>query len=81
MPPLALQQTLALFSDGKVVVLAYNEQTTSAETEQVLAAAEAAGIPVVSFAETLPQGMNYLDWMDANLTALSQGLPEKENDQ
>ncbi len=73
-PPLALQQTLALFSDGKVVVLAYNEQTTSAETEQVLAAAEAAGIPVVSFAETLPQGMNYLDWMDANLTALEVAL-------
>ncbi|CAN5361216.1 zinc ABC transporter substrate-binding protein [soil metagenome] len=73
-PPLALQDTLALFTDGRVIVLAYNEQTSSTETEQVRAAAEAAGIPVVSFTETLPQGTDYIDWMSANLDALETAL-------
>lgn len=73
-PPLALQDTLALFTDGRVIVLAYNEQTSSTETEQVRAAADAAGIPVVSFTETLPEGTDYVDWMSANLDALEIAL-------
>ena len=44
-PPLALEDTLDLFTSGAVRVLAYNEQTASPETERVRQAAEAAGIP------------------------------------
>lgn len=72
--PLALQQTLDLVSSGNLRLLAYNEQTTSAETERVLEAAEAAGVPVVSFTETLPEGEDYVSWMRANVTAVATAL-------
>lgn len=74
-PPLALDDTLRLFATGRVVLLAYNEQTAGLETEQVRAAAEEAGIPVVSFAETLPDGADYLSWMTDNLESVANVLP------
>lgn len=73
-PAATLIDTLALMSSGKVAVLAYNEQTQSAQTEQVKAAAADAKLPVVDFAETLPPGTGYLDWMIANVANLEQGL-------
>ncbi|MBC7591379.1 MAG: zinc ABC transporter substrate-binding protein [Salinibacterium sp.] len=73
-PPLALEDTLELFTSGGVRVLAYNEQTASPETERVRQAAEASGIPVVQFTETLPQGADYISWMSDNLDALSAAL-------
>ncbi|MDO9589732.1 MAG: zinc ABC transporter substrate-binding protein, partial [Microcella sp.] len=73
-PPLALQQTLDLIASGEVRLLAYNEQTVSPETERVRAAAEAAGIPVVSFTETLPEAQDYVSWMRANIEAVAQAL-------
>jgi zinc/manganese transport system substrate-binding protein len=73
-PALALRQTLELMGSGEVALLAYNEQTTSPETERVLEAARSAGVPVVSLTETLPAGTDYLGWMAANLTALEEAL-------
>ncbi|MBK0296671.1 hypothetical protein IAE22_32515, partial [Bacillus sp. S34] len=46
-PPAALNDTLKLFTNKTVKVLAYNDQTSSPETEQVKKAAEDNGIPVV----------------------------------
>ena len=73
-PPLALEETLDLLTNGSVRVLAYNSQTASPETERVRQAAEAAGIPVVEFTETLPEGAGYVSWMSDNLDALSAAL-------
>jgi zinc/manganese transport system substrate-binding protein len=73
-PPLALDDTLQLVADGAVALVAYNEQTAGPETERVRAAAEAAGIPVVSFTETLPDGADYLTWMTDNLDAVASAL-------
>ena len=73
-PPLALDDTLRLIADGAVALVAYNEQTAGPETEQVRAAAEAAGIPVISFTETLPDGADYLSWMTDNLEAVASAL-------
>jgi zinc/manganese transport system substrate-binding protein len=73
-PPLALDDTLQLIADGAVALVAYNEQTAGAETEKVRTAAEAAGIPVVSFTETLPDGADYLSWMTDNLDAVASAL-------
>ena len=73
-PPLALQQTLDLIASGEVRLLAYNEQTASAETERVRAAAEAAGVAVVSFTETLPDAQDYVSWMRANIEAVAAAL-------
>lgn len=73
-PPAALQETLALVEAGSVSLLAYNEQTTGPETEQVRAAAEDAGVAVVSFSETMPENASYIDWMTDNLEALADAL-------
>ena len=74
--PATLQETLRLFDPGTVRLLAYNEQTASPETEEVREAAEAADVPVVSFAETLPEGSDYIAWMSENLDAVEQALTE-----
>ncbi|TNM69516.1 ABC transporter substrate-binding protein [Streptomyces sp. NP160] len=68
--PAVLADTRALFSDGAVKALVYNEQTTGAETEAVLSAAEAAGTAVVPVTETLPDGQDYTQWMTANAEAI-----------
>ncbi len=73
-PALVLEQTIALVSDGTVAFLAYNEQTVGPQTEQVLAAAQEAGLPVVDFSELLPEGDDYLTWMGANLDAVEGAL-------
>ena len=72
--PISMRDTIEILDSGAVSVFAYNDQTTSAQGEQVLAAATTAGIPVVSLSETLPEGQDYVSWMTANLTALSEAL-------
>jgi len=73
-PPAALNDTLKLFSEKTVKLLAVNEQTSSPETEQVQAAAEQAGIPVVGVTETLPKGEDYVSWQQANIDAIQAAL-------
>jgi zinc/manganese transport system substrate-binding protein len=72
--PRVLQSTLALFRDKQVSLVAYNEQTSGPETEQVLNAAKANNIAVVPVAETLPAGKTYLSWMSDNLGAVQRAL-------
>ncbi|MBW4041253.1 MAG: zinc ABC transporter solute-binding protein [Acidobacteria bacterium] len=72
--PAVLQEQLALLHEHRVAVLAYNEQTISATTAQVLAAAKAAGVPAVGVRETLPDGQDYLQWMRHDLEAFRSAL-------
>jgi len=72
--PVILRQTLALFSDREVKLLAYNDQTSSPETKRVLAAAQKAGVAVVPVRETLPAGKDYLEWMTDTLASLARAL-------
>ena len=72
--PLVLTQTLALFSGHAVKLVAYNEQTSGPQTEQVLAAAKKAGVPTVPVRETLPAGKDYIAWMTATLAAITASL-------
>lgn len=74
--PLVLQQTLTLFAENRVKLLAYNAQTSGSETKQVIAAAKKAGIAVVPFTETLPASKDYLEWMTENLAAVKSALTE-----
>jgi len=74
--PTALRDVLELFESGQVAMLAYNEQTASPETERVRLTAIDAGVPVVSFTETLPEGSNYVEWMSSNLDAVAAALAE-----
>lgn len=73
-PADVMQATLELFSGRKVSLLAYNAQTTGAQTEAVLSAARANNIPVVPVTETLPSGESYLTWMGNNIDAISSAL-------
>lgn len=63
-----------LLTGGTLAFLAYNEQTQSPQTEQLKADAQAAGLPVVDFSETLPAETSYLDWMVGNVSSLEQAL-------
>lgn len=73
-PVRVLQETLAIVRSGQAAFLAYNEQTVGPQTEEVLAAAIEAGLPVVSFTELLPAGDDYVSWMTANLDAVEAAL-------
>jgi zinc/manganese transport system substrate-binding protein len=73
-PPALLKETENLFDTKQVKLLAYNQQTTSPQTEAILAAARRNNIPVVSMTETLPTGQTYLSWMQDNLRAVSTAL-------
>ena len=58
-----------------VDALILNSQTGSAGTDQVRAAAEQAGVPVIEMSETLPDGVDdYLQWMNTNLDELGAAL-------
>jgi zinc/manganese transport system substrate-binding protein len=74
--PALMHTTLQLFTDKRVHLLVYNAQTTGPETEQLRAAAVAAGIPTVAVTETLPQGTDYLSWMRDNLARLKAALAD-----
>ena len=72
--PAVLRETENLFDTKQVKLLAYNAQTTSPQTEAILAAAKRNNIPVVPMTETLPPGQTYLSWMQSNLQAVSTAL-------
>lgn len=73
-PPATLSETLDLFKNQQVDLLAYNEQTTGPETEKVLTAAKDNGVSVVPVTETLPSGTDYIGWMTDNVEAVDQAL-------
>ncbi|NLP84786.1 zinc ABC transporter solute-binding protein [Microbacterium sp. CFH 90308] len=74
--PATLLEALGLIESGDVGVVITNTQTGGAETTQIVDAAEAGGIPVIAFSETLPEGQTYISWMQANIEALSAALDE-----
>ncbi|MCC4247813.1 MULTISPECIES: metal ABC transporter solute-binding protein, Zn/Mn family [Microbacterium] len=73
-PPATLLESLQLIDSGEISLMIVNPQTGGAETTQVMDEAEAKGIPVLEFTETLPEGQTYLSWMQSNITALSDAL-------
>jgi len=72
--PAVLNETLTLFTDQKVDLLAYNEQTSSPETEQVEKAATDAGVAIVPVTELLPEGEDYVSWQQSNIDAIQAAL-------
>lgn len=73
-PAAVLNEMQELLRSGSVTFLAYNTQTASAQTEAVRTTAEEAGVPVLDFAETLPEGQDYLSWMEANVASVDDVL-------
>lgn len=73
-PPAALQEATRLAGSADVAFVAYNQQTEGPQTQAVRQAAEAAGVPVVDFSETLPEGAGYLGWMTENVENVKEVL-------
>lgn len=69
-----LDEVLTLVAQSSIRMLAENSQAGGREAEQIREAALAAGVPVVTFSETLPSGEDYLSWMSANLDAVESAL-------
>ncbi|WP_246199776.1 metal ABC transporter solute-binding protein, Zn/Mn family [Arthrobacter zhaoguopingii] len=69
-----LNEMRKLLASGSVKFLAYNDQTEGPQTQAVRSAAEEAGVPVVDFTETLPDGEDYLTWMEANAESVLEAL-------
>ena len=73
-PPAVLKAATDLVASKSVRFLAYNAQTEGPQTEALKKAAETAGVPVVDFSETLPEGKTYLQWMTDNVNNVSKVL-------
>ncbi|MFE3546471.1 metal ABC transporter solute-binding protein, Zn/Mn family [Nocardia sp. NPDC059177] len=72
--PAAVAATRDLISEKQVKALIYNIQTQDKITQDLRATAQAAGIPVVEVTETLPDGVDYVQWQTANAKALAAAL-------
>ncbi|OCW84612.1 ABC transporter substrate-binding protein [Nocardia farcinica] len=73
----ALQDILA---DRRAKVLIYNTQAVDPVTQAMLDVARSAGVPVVEFTETLPDGVtDYVVWQGAQIDALTAALGSGSN--
>jgi zinc/manganese transport system substrate-binding protein len=72
--PATLLEAMRLLESGDVQVVIANAQTGGAETTQIIEEAQARGIPVLEFTETLPADTTYLEWMAQNIDALRSAL-------
>ena len=72
--PAALKQVDDALSGHQVRALVFNPQTETPVTQGIRATAQGAGLPVVDVTETLPNGQDYLRWLDGNRTALAAAL-------
>ena len=65
----------SVLAGKQVDVLIYNTQTEGSIPEQIRAAAEQAGVPIVDVTETVPPGQTSFEaWQDGQLTALAKAL-------
>lgn len=73
-PALVLQETKDMVTEKQVALVAYNEQTETAQTKEVLQTAKDSEVANVSFTETLPENTDYLSWMRTNVSNLEKAL-------
>jgi zinc/manganese transport system substrate-binding protein len=73
-PPAVLKAAVDRVRSGSVRLLAYNSQTEGPQTLALKDAAERAGVPVLNFSETLPDGKSYLQWMADNVDLIAKTL-------
>ncbi|WP_185296548.1 metal ABC transporter solute-binding protein, Zn/Mn family [Mycolicibacterium litorale] len=73
--PADLDAFLRLLGDRGVDVLIYNVQTEGSVPQQIRAAAEQAGVPVVEVTESMPPGADSFEsWQIGQLSALGEAL-------
>ncbi|MBB1024729.1 metal ABC transporter solute-binding protein, Zn/Mn family [Dietzia sp. DQ12-76] len=69
-----LSAMLDLMSEREVAFLAFNTQTETSVTARVRDAAESADVAVLDLTETLPEGLDYTEWMTQIVDSLSSAL-------
>ena len=72
--PAVIKEAMDLVDSGDIALLAYNSQVEGPQSQQLKTAAEKAGVPVVDFSETLPEGSTYTEWFNANIDKLETVL-------
>ncbi|MEV0034165.1 zinc ABC transporter substrate-binding protein [Nocardia sp. NPDC050793] len=72
--PAAVAETRDLLTGKQVRALVYNVQTQDKITRDLRELAEANGVAVVEVTETLPEGMDYIQWQTKNTEALAEAL-------
>ncbi|MFR9752839.1 metal ABC transporter solute-binding protein, Zn/Mn family [Nocardia sp. 004] len=72
--PAAFAATRDLLTDKRVRVLVFNAQTSDKITEELRDIASDAGIAIVEVTETIPEGMDYLQWQTANAQAFAAAV-------
>jgi len=65
-----------LLTGRRVRALLYNQQVTDTLTDNFLATARHAGVPVIGVYETMPPGYSYQSWMLAELRALTRAIAD-----
>ncbi|WP_330250947.1 zinc ABC transporter substrate-binding protein [Nocardia sp. NBC_00565] len=72
--PAAVAATQDLLTGKKVRVLVYNIQTEDKITKDLRSIAQSNGLPIVEVTETLPAGVDYIQWQTENAKALAAAL-------
>jgi zinc/manganese transport system substrate-binding protein len=72
--PADVATMLDLINSHQVSAIVVNTQTESPVTKQITDAAQKAALPVISVTETLPQGMDYLQWQRKTVDEIAAGL-------
>lgn len=72
--PLTLQEAKDVLGNGSIDLLAFNEQTQTAQTAEISTYAQSKGVPSVSFTETLPENLSYIEWMKQNIDNLEKAV-------
>jgi zinc/manganese transport system substrate-binding protein len=72
--PAAVAATQDLLTGKRVRALIYNVQTEDKITKDLRGTARNAGVAVVEVTETLPEGVDYIQWQTKNAQALAAAL-------
>ena len=73
-PPATLLEARQILEAGDVSTVIVNAQTGGAETTEIVTLAGSLDIPVLEFTELLPEGLDYVEWMQQNIDELAAAL-------
>jgi zinc/manganese transport system substrate-binding protein len=74
--PADVAAVLDLINSRQVSALVLNKQTETPVTNQLRDAAGKASIPIIEVTETLPEGLNYLDWQRQTVDEFGKDLDQ-----
>ncbi|GAD34735.1 metal ABC transporter substrate-binding protein [Microbacterium sp. TS-1] len=73
-PPATLLEAQQILRSGDVRIVIVNAQTGGAETTEITKLADELNIPVLEFTELMPDGVDYVGWMQQNIDEISGAL-------